>query len=184
MGTVTPAAKDRALALIAVHAARYPAWCVIDAYKLLFQACMGPGHAVADTPTVRRRLAAEWRCARSVSDVAILEDITLHAPLARLHLGAAKARGVHPRSVLGDFLRCARTFPQRPDLLADLWPLLCHAIHTGDVPVADAAELDAIDRRLREAGLTAVSHSAAYRTAYAPAYRLVGTGEADGPIRP
>jgi len=178
---MTPTLNDRARALLTAHAARYPAWCIIDAYKLLFQACMGPGHAVSEPTRVKRVLLAEWNRLTPNPDGDIAEDIGLHAPLWRLHLAAAKAQGLSPDVILKGFVHCARTFPQRSDLLAPLWALLRNETRSGGVQVADSTELVAVDHHLQTAGFPAVSHSAAYRRAYSPAYRLVGTSRPHEP---
>lgn len=170
---MTIAIQKRVVELLATHAARYPALCVIDAYKLLYQACMGPGHAQGDPGVMWRRLRAEYDSVSASPEAALLEDITLHSPLYRLHLAAAKARGIDPEIVLDRFMSCMTAFPSRVDLLPLMWAVLCREIRASRLSVADADGLDFADGHLRSRGFPLVSHSLAFRRAYAPAYRLV-----------
>ncbi|MBN1424378.1 hypothetical protein JXA88_07470 [Candidatus Fermentibacteria bacterium] len=170
---MTSALRQRTLELLRTHAARYPAWCVIDTYKLLYQACMGPAHATDDADALRKRLCTEYAAVETDPGMILLDDITLHTPLFRLHLAGAKAHGVDPHAVLEGFVACIRAFPPRIDLLHQGWALLCRQIQAGHLLVADPDGLDATERYLRGANFPAVSHSPAYRRTYAPAYRLV-----------
>jgi hypothetical protein len=170
-----PTVRNRALELLSTHSHRYPAWRIVDAYKLLFQACMGPGHSVSDSAEARRRLFSEWNQIPAAPGKVLQEDVGLHAPLWRLHLGAAKAQGIAPDTVLGEFLRCVHAFPRRPGILVHMWFLLMGEIRSGRVAVTDAADLDVADLRLRESGFPMPRHSAAFHQTYSPAYRLVGT---------
>lgn len=167
------ALRERTVAVLGEHALRYPSWCVADAYKLIYQACMGPKHAATDAEAVRRRLAAEWETVTADSGRPLIEDIGIHAPLWRLNLAPAKASGVAFEEISERFLGCMCRFSPRPNLLVPLWEIARGRIANGSLPVTDHDALARIDRSIREGGFPSVHHSARFRSTYAPAYCLV-----------
>jgi hypothetical protein len=164
---------DRAAELVRRHVARYPGARPQDVYKLLYQACMGPEHAMADAGTMMERLAAEWRSLDANPGEELHDDLGVHFPVYRINLRAAKARKVGPEEIVDSFVELGRMFPKDPELLVAAWAGASSAIRGGGLRVPGASEVDDVDGLVKANGYPAVHHSQTYRERYRPAYRLV-----------
>jgi hypothetical protein len=167
---------------------RYPLLQAQDIYKLVYQGVFGPGHIISSAATTRRALESELaalevkgqkaRVKRQESDE---EPIDPSGRLVRVNLrpllgegGRMKEEGRRgagyewliralvesARIVKGSRVQMARRLSA-----AIRW---CRTSLPGQ-----AAELDEIAARAREANYPAFHHSLAYRRAYRPAYRVV-----------
>lgn len=148
------------------HFRRYPNMQPQDVGKLLYQHVFGPEHMVADPAQVLPYLVREWR-ATAKDPAARPEDIgngLCRFPLAALPDEDACAR------LAELFCRTAQQHTGRQDALLAL------------LPAAEALPLAGLPdwlARWREQGCPPVHHSEAYRSAYAPHYRLVSGAEAE-----
>ncbi|MDR2183625.1 MAG: hypothetical protein LBE55_05575, partial [Clostridiales bacterium] len=150
--------------LCTAQLARYPAAQAIDLLKLLFQGEFGPGHLIADSTKSKRLLAKELSGCRPAAD--FIEPIGFG--FNRLHLGAMDGIGL-----------CLDTFHR----IFELSALSQHGTTEGFAhKVAALKELcrenvlpfdeDEIGRLYSQSpGL--FRHSAAFRAAHNPAYRVV-----------
>lgn len=143
--------------IISWHRARYPRMQAQDWAKLCYQSEMGAGHLIADPAACRQRLACEYD-QTPASDLPLFEEIG--GGLCRLYLGPLHGEGVRLETVARLFELAARPRGSLTGIEARLAQV--------ETP-ANAADLQAY----RKQGYQAVSHSRAYRQAYAPAYRLV-----------
>ena len=135
-----------------------------DAVKFLYQSRMGPGHLISDEDGALSLLEAEWSQVEPAPGIPLTEP--LGGGLCRLQLSACKGKGLSIKTVLRLFLLTAGQVPQNPeDLERDLE--LIYAL-----PFSQAA-VEAELSQYRALGCPAVSHSARYRAAYAPAYRVI-----------
>jgi hypothetical protein len=168
--------------LLAAQRARTPLMEPADVYKLLHQAALGPAHAVHGDDA-RARLHAEAAALGPGADAPLVEPISPDGRLARVHLRPWVAAG-HPLDALADaFTHTAATWVAQPDKLAKFCGCL------GDL--ADATDLgftrEAIAPYMAAqaaAGWPSVRHSARYRDAYAPAYRVVDVQSLPDGLRP
>ena len=178
-------------AILDWHRQRYPLLQAQDIYKLVYQGVYGPGHIITSAAAARRALedelaALEVRGQRSKvkgqkSDEELIEPIDPSGRLVRVNLrpllgegGRMKEEGRRgagyewliralvesARIVKGSRVQMARRLSA-----AIRW---CRTSLPGQ-----AAELDEIAARAREANYPAFHHSLAYRRAYRPAYRVV-----------
>lgn len=161
--------------LLGQHLQRYPQMALADIYKLLHQAAMGPGHAIADAAKARSALREE--CDRvagtggSPEDPAI-DPISPDGRLARVHLRAWIAGGRDVDALADALLRTAREVPPNPDKLAKFCGCLGDLADAGGIPFA-RGEVEAFMSDLAARNYPALRHSEAYRDAYQPAYRVV-----------
>ena len=153
---------------------RYPESRLADVYKLLYQSCMGPEHAIAGRKAAEAWLIEEWAAVSEGPDEPLYEDITIEQPVLRLNLRPAKARGLSPKPILDNFAALGDSFRKDIGLLQDVWKDISRRIKEGDVRVADARELAGFNNLLRERRYPPMHHSDEYFAAYKPAYRLVG----------
>lgn len=156
--------------LLLAHAAARPAACAQDLLKLCYQAEFGACHLLS--PGARDRLEAEY-AAVPAADGALTEPVG--GGDCRLQLGAAKAAGLSAELCYALFAS-ARPRGSRKGLLARLSVLrqLCEA---GRLPFSPKALSHALEPWEAQ-GFPPLSHSPAYRAAYAPAYRLISEQDA------
>jgi hypothetical protein len=158
--------------LLAHHFQRYPRMELVDVYKLLHQAAMGPGHAIDDPADARDGLDAEVAKLGEGPDDPIADPISPDGKLARIHLRAYLAAG-HSASVLADaFVQTGHSYPAAPEKLEKFCACLADLAASGGIPFLP----DVVERYVQAIAGKAypvVHHSGAYRAAYHPAYRVV-----------
>ena len=156
--------------LFSSQLARYPACELTDLLKALYQSTMGCGHFAPDETQATMYLERELSALSPVpADVQTVEPLGAYS---RVHLAPALRDGLAPRTLLRLFLASAAPeTPQRRAALAQAvreLPALPLPFPTEDVRKAAEAYLSR--------GCPPLHHSAAFRAAYAPAYRLVCAG--------
>ena len=139
-----------------------------DAVKLLYQRAFGPGHLVHDREKALAFLKSEWEQTES-GETFLYEPIG--NGLCRLNLAPAKALGAQANSVCGLFLRCGGHVFSPPED----WPECLSAVEVLRFPNDDE---DFSLAKYRANGCPSLHHSATYRNAYRPAYRVVWEREA------
>lgn len=156
-----------AKAAIAVHCARYPLLQPTDLLKFLHQSIFGCGHLIADPSAAADRLAREMEGIEIGGEIEPLDGDFCRVPLQVL-----KALGVAPASFAALFaLSAQKTGGTAEDLELRLSAALDMA-HSGLLPFSFDA-LSAAVEDWRTAGFPARHHSDTFRTAYAPAYRVL-----------
>jgi hypothetical protein len=158
--------------LLSAHLSRYPAMQLDDVYKLLHQAALGPGHAVDNPAAARKRLDEEMAaladgCIEPAQDI-----ISPDGRLARIHLRRYLADGSDREALLRGFIDTANSYPPSPEKLQKFCGCLGDLAASGGIPFAREEVLDYFAKISRD-GYPAVHHSAAFRNAYRPAYRVV-----------
>lgn len=149
---------------------RYPGMQPQDAVKLAFQSEFGGGHLIADEAACLRYLYEECAATPVDGGAPLYEEIG--GSMARVHLAALAAAGVAPETLGRAFLVSARMPQGTREGLERKLSLLAEAAGAGRFVFS----LEVLREHLRDyaaAGYPAVSHSAAYRAAYHPAYRVV-----------
>lgn len=144
------------------EAAQHPLMKARDALKMCYQAARGAEHGIKDANAARKYLRDE------IKAVEADEEALFYAPispeLCRVDLRAWKARGLKWQWLYNMFEKC-----RGDGLMDEKLAAVEHLAAEGKLPFTAEewkAELSAWDGE-------AVSHSAAYREAYAPAYRIV-----------
>ena len=152
---------------LARHAQSYPAMQPTDAVKLAYQSEFGGGHMIADPAKSLAFLERELQTV-TPTDMPLAESIG--GGKVRLHL--ATLRGLSPKTINRAFVTSAnRVHGTLEGLEEKLGAVRALCADGGFAFSLD--ELDAYLADYRAAGCPAVSHSAAYRAAYHPAYRVV-----------
>lgn len=144
-----------------------------DAYKLIYQASMGPEHSVQTPQEFAHRLALEFAPLLPDPHQHLLEPVRDDQSLYRLNLRAYKAK-LHDLSQLVPWLLQTSALAKgtKSELLA-VWAafvLLCErgVIDTFRLPV-----IYEFTHWLEREDFPAVHHSEIYRREYQPAYRLI-----------
>ncbi len=158
--------------LFSSQLARYPASELTDLLKALYQSTMGCGHFAPNEAQAARYLEGELSALSPAPDGA--QAVEALGAYSRVHLAPALRDGLAQRTLLRLFLASAEPeTPQRRAMLAQAvreLPTLSLPFPREDVRWAAEAYLSQ--------GCPPLHHSAAFREAYAPAYRLVRTGYA------
>lgn len=157
--------------LIGNHLSRYPAMALPDVYKLLHQAALGPAHAVAGD-AVAASLAQEMAALGDGPEEPLADVISPDGRLARIHLRPYRRAGLDAGALARAFAETAAAYPGSVEKLEKFCGCLGDLAQAGGLPFG-RAEAESYVRDLREAGWPAVRHSAAYRDACSPAYRVV-----------
>ena len=151
------------------HFARYPQMTPQDAVKLVYQSAFGPGHLLADLARAKAFLHRELE-----ETPARAGDV--YEPIgngyARLHLAAAKAEGMGEAAVFQAFFAAANGKTPGKEAFEGGLTALEALTAAGEAPFS-AGELADYLTAYRAEGCPMVSHSAPYRAAYRPAYRVV-----------
>ena len=150
------------------HMARYPLMQAEDLIKLAFQNAYGPGHLIRDREKARRYFLAEW-------DICVPNDdpvyLSIGSGLCRVSLYRCRENGIVPEEVFGLFCDAAQSIPaDARDVMVEDLNIILDLIESGEIE-ADAVPVHmalAMDGRVDQP-----SHSARYRDAYRPAYRVV-----------
>ena len=169
----SPAAVGR---LIDDHLARYPAMEPADAYKLLYQGILGPEHLVASPEAFAGQLRAEYSAVEPGESEPLWEPIRPDGALGRVNLRPFKARGGDVERLIVTCLETAGRVWGTPAELRAAWATFVELCRSGRWPAFPLAGVLALSDRLAAEGLPPIHHSAAYRQAYQPAYRLVARG--------
>ena len=144
------------------HLARYPLMEPRDCVKLAYQSALGPGHGAPDRRAALRALLAEWGGIPAACGDRPPEDIG--NGLCRLYLAGTDDLTLAAPLLADLFCLTARDFRGSEALLAE------------DLAVLETAGLPGMAEYLaayRDRGCPAVHHSARYREAYAPHYRVL-----------
>lgn len=150
------------------HALRYPLMQPCDAVKLIYQNEFGGGHLIADPASCLDYLRREYAATLKSTEQMRCEQIG--NGILRVHLAALPEEELE---ALGQaFLRSAAEHKGSMDAFLDKLELLRQLTGEGLFSF-DLPALDAYLSEYKKAGCPAVSHSAQYRAAYHPAYRII-----------
>ena len=157
--------------LLSMHLKRYPAMQLDDIYKLLHQAALGPGHAVDNPAAARKRLDEEAATLASGATEPAQDIISPDGRLGRVHLRTYLAQGGDLGTLHRAFVETAQ-LSASPDKLAKFCGCLGDLAATGDIPFAQE-DVVAYFEKIAQDGYPVVHHSASFRDAYHPAYRVI-----------
>ncbi len=162
--------------LIDDHVERRPAMEPRDVYKLFYQGIMGLGHLVASPEDFAARLWAEYEGVSPNKADPLWEVIRPDEALGRLNLRPFKAQEGDVDSLVAACLHTAEQTWGKPEDLRVAWATFTALCQAGRWPGFSLPEVTAFSAWLEGDGYPVAHHSARYREAYGPAYRLVGRG--------
>ena len=158
--------------LLAGHLGRYPQMELDDIYKLLHQAAMGPGHAIHDAQSARSSLLREIEQLGEGLDEPLVDPISPEGQLARVHLRTYVRSGRSADMLLEAFLQTARLHQPAQDKLVKFLGCLGDLADAKGLPFT-RAEVERYCAQLEQRSYPVIHHSAAFREAYRPSYRVV-----------
>ncbi len=149
------------------HLTRYPAMQIQDVYKLIHQAALGSEHAAPDPESARKWIEREIADMGDGQNEPLVDPISPDGEIVRVHLRPYVLRGGSIAELVEAFIRTANEYRGEITLLESYWAA---AVGLGHFP---AAEMDEFIQPLKAENYPAVHHSAEYRNAYHPCYRVV-----------
>lgn len=153
--------------LLLLHAKRYPKAEPSDLLKLAYQAAYGPGHLISDLASAVDYIVRE--SATAPSSPYLTEPIG--GGYVRLYLGAARDAGISPEEIAQRLVAAAERAPD-PALFDAVLGKLFALTASGCFAFSVEALAETV-AKWEAAGRPLFRHSEAYRTAYAPAYRVI-----------
>jgi hypothetical protein len=174
-GCGTPGGSVEGVALrriISAQVAGHPDLGPQDLYKLLHQAAMGSAHAIDDTAGVRQWMEQELTTMGDRPTDPLIDTLAPEGAVVRVNLRPWVAAGRSTDSLLAAFIRSAEAIPQDTVKLGRFLEVADSMAGEGSLPFDRGIWREMVAVRRKE-GFPAVHHSAAYETAYHPAYRVV-----------
>lgn len=159
--------------LIDEHIARHPAMEPSDVYKLLYQGVLGPEHLIASAEDFATRLRAEYRAVSPDRAESLWEAVRPDGALVRLNLRPFKALGGDVEQLIAACLRTAERVWGTKEELRDVWATFVELCRAGRWGIFPLPEVLAFSAWLGKHDYPSVHHSARYREASKPAYRLI-----------
>jgi len=163
--------------VLRAHQHRYPEMQAVDVYKLVYQALNGTGHALSDLEEAREMLLEELAnlaVPAVAAEEQVIEAISPRgAPVTilRVHLRPFHALGLDPEKLLTAVVETSLLLPAREaEPIKDVWPALM-AMLSEDLGFRPE-DVEALGREVELGRYPPLHHSAPYRHAYAPQYRV------------
>lgn len=148
----------------------HPQAQLCDLFKFCYQSAFGGGHLLTDQDAAWQLFCREWdETAPSAQDA----FTPLGGGFARFAIGPAKALGLPKEAYFRIFAQSAATLPPDGHARFDAAVRELCALCAEDVLPFAQAEAEDFYAGWLAAGSRPFSHSAEYRAAYAPAYRVV-----------
>jgi hypothetical protein len=151
---------------------KYPLMELSDLYKLIYQAAMGPGHAVSDENKAREWLENEIRDLENYEDEDTIEVLNGSKGLVRVNLRPYLKENRPAKELLSAFIETANTFKAGIEELEHIWRAAAVLAEEGKI-FFKVSEINEFFERAKSEKYPAIHHSVSYRQAYKPAYRVV-----------
>ena len=167
--------NDRVQRLLIEHCRSYPMLEEQDVFKYLYQSAFGCEHMVSDENKALDFIKREYSSLQSVSNSQKTEPLA--GDYSRVSLGCIRD-GLKPETLAKLFTLSAKKEPDGKILLEQSLEIAKELVSLGILPFT----LDRFCKRLdewRAAGYPAIHHSEAFRSHYAPSYRVISNAFAD-----
>lgn len=159
--------------LVNDHVKRYPKIQVQDVYKLLYQGEFGVKHIIDNPEAARAYLEQELGQFAADSSESLWEYISSDSGMVRIHLRPFRAGHYNPDRLWESMVKTAESVIGDTARFEEHWRIFMQGITKGLLPFSEDTAED-FWKEVESAGYPAVHHSAQYREAYSPAYRVIG----------
>jgi len=161
--------------LVAEHHSRRPLMRAADWYKLLYQGVFGVGHILGEGSYASLVEEAERVRDLGLRDEPLLERVSPDGSMVRVNLRPYVRVGGSLEALDGA-MRASSSLRGEPKAFIRLWRRF-KAVALERGLGLDDGEVCELDDVLAERGPVAMHHTAEYREAYYPAYRVVGLSD-------
>ena len=169
---VQPLSSSSLSDVLVAHAVRYPLWGLDDLYKLVHQASMGSEHALTEEAKARSFLLHELAAMGPGLDEPLLDPISGDGAIVRVHLRPFASLGLDSGALVRAYVQTAHDYRGSRNDLARGLADAAHLVAGRRLSFGEA-EVHLLLSRMEAAGFPVVHHSAAFRSHYRPAYRVV-----------
>jgi hypothetical protein len=166
--------REKVEALLLEHRERRPLMRGTDYYKLLYQGVFGVGHIMGDGAWGWLSKGADGLDLDDQRDEPLGEAGSADGARVRVNLRPYVWEG-RPLQVLFEAMKTTALVEGSPGEFMEAWDVFVGLVEEGQIDV-DPGELAAIVDELRVEGISTHHHSAEYREAYSPAYRVIRGG--------
>jgi len=162
-----------AVQALAFDVASHPEAEAVDLYKFLHQAMFGPGHAAPDRAQAAKALDSELAdLGPLMSSEAWCDTLGGDPMLVRVNLRPFVANGFSSDALVEAFVATASAVRADPQQMGVALDLVVQWLQT-DSRQDLGRDLQELARTMAKQGYPTVHHSAAYRQAYKPSYRVI-----------
>ena len=158
--------------IINEHIKKYDGFSARDAYKLLYQCHMGPGHLITDIDSTKKYLHTELKKTKPDNSISLEEKISPDNKIVRINLAPFKSRGLDIDKLLDVFVNSANTCDRDIDSFIKDWNDLVKMSLNAEINLSPENMLE-LDKIVLEHGYPPVHHSDEYSQKNKPAYRVV-----------
>jgi hypothetical protein len=169
---MTPADSTGIANLLEQHLNWYPLMEVQDVYKLLYQGVMGAEHLLASVEEFSHYLTIEYDSIRPDPALHLFEPVRTDGALFRINLRSLKSRQTGLEDLLTPLIQTAQSAQGTKQELSHTWEVFAQLCLSG-FSRFDNGKLKRFTARLEKLEYPAMHHSASYRRAYQPSYRLI-----------
>jgi hypothetical protein len=164
--------------LILWHLDRHQNLGIQDVYKLLYQGVFGAEHLVTDIGSARTALIEEWQRVPADANEILIEPVSMDAQIVRINIRRCQAEGLTVNDLWTAFYTSLSDVTAEANDFEKMWNSFCDLcrLKTSSFDVDDAINFG---QRAKNDGWPARHHTAAYRRANYPAYRVVRKSEFD-----
>jgi len=164
--------QNKLIALIREHQKIKKNFKIQDAYKLIYQSVFGVGHLTVNSDLARKNLKQELDSVRAIDDEKMIENISISGEIVRLNLRPYKYQNGNIDRLFQAMLRSAGEITGSRDDFLKRWSEFKQAVILGDLNF-DKEHLKIFDAKVKSENYPARHHSAAYKEANQPAYRVL-----------
>jgi len=165
------AVREKVKALLLEHRERRPLMRGTDYYKLLYQGVFGVGHIMGGNAWGWLTREAESLDLDAHPDEPLIEGVSADGSMVRVNLRPYVREG-RPLDVLFEAMKATALVEGTPENFIEAWDIFLGLVEEGLIEV-DPVELADLVEELRGEGVSPHHHSAEYREAYSPAYRVI-----------
>ncbi len=153
------------------HIGRHGGFGARDAYKLLYQCCLGPSHAAGDSELARRYFVEEFERTMPDDSISLIESISPDDQVVRINIAPYKFRGLEPDILFKAFIESAEIHkPDKTEFIRN-WKNLVEKNELAKIGL-DVNDMKEIDKIAREKDYPPLHHSRGYARKNSPAYRV------------
>ena len=166
--------REKVEFLLLEHRERRPLMRGTDYYKLLYQGVFGVGHIMGDGAWGWLTKEADGLDLGAQPDEPLIEGVSADGAMVRVNLRPYVREG-RSLEVLFEAMKTTALVEGSPGEFMEAWEVFVGLVEEGQIDV-DPGELAALVDELRVEGVSTHHHSAEYREAYSPAYRVIRGG--------
>jgi len=162
---------EKVRSLLLEHRERRPLMRGTDYYKLLYQGVFGVGHIMGDGAWGWLTKEADGLDMNDQPDEPLVEAISADGAMVRVNL-RPYLRGGGSLEGLFEAMKATALVEGSPEMFMEAWRVFLGLVDEGLIEV-NSGELAALVEELKGEGVSPHHHSAEYREAYQPAYRVI-----------